>query len=82
MRPSITNERGVLDLSGNKLSGNEAATAVYYPVLLLSVPLLFSTAIHRFYALPKFIALLTGSAIILCLLVPAWAALAESEAAP
>ena len=60
-------------------SRNKAATAVYYPVLLLllTVPLAFSTAIHRFYALPKFIVLLTGTAIILPLAALAWASLAR-----
>ncbi|HYP25463.1 MAG TPA: O-antigen ligase family protein [Blastocatellia bacterium] len=68
------NKGGVLDQPESR-----AAAAVYCSVLLLLlfVPLVFSTAIHRFYALPKFLLLLTGSAVTMTLLAPAWAARAR-----
>src|SRR5215468_4986955 len=54
-----------------------ATTAVFRVsvLMLIAVPLAFTTAVHRIFALPRFAVLLLGSAVVAALLPLCWSAL-------
>src|SRR5215216_1890206 len=70
MQQAAVKEIDTHTILGRRLQLCAAAISI---LLLCAVPLTFLTVVHRFYTLPRFALLLTGSSILVAILALLWA---------
>jgi O-antigen ligase/tetratricopeptide (TPR) repeat protein len=69
MQRAAVTETDIRSIFGRRL---QKAAAIISMLLLCAVPLTFLTAVHRFYTLPRFVLLVTGSTVLAAILALMW----------